>query len=75
MPARFSALLVAGRGPIPITAGSTPATAMLFILANGFNPNFFTAASLAKSIAAAPSFMPLLFPAVTVPSLMNAGFN
>ena len=41
----------------------------------GFSPYFFTAVSLASNIAAAPSLIPLLFPAVTVPSLAKAGFS
>ena len=75
MPARNNAFCVAGTGPIPITEGSTPATAIERICAIGFNPYFSTAASLANNIAAAPSLMPLLLPAVTVPLAEKAGFN
>ena len=74
-PARSNAFCVAGTGPIPIIAGSTPATAMLTIFAIGFKLYFFTAASLASNMAAAPSLIPLLLPAVTVPSFKKAGFN
>ncbi len=73
--ALFNAFLVAGTGPIPIMAGSTPATAIEKTFAKGFNPYFFTIISLANSIAAAPSLMPDELPAVTVPSLANAGFK
>ena len=53
--------------------GSTPATEDPKIFAFGFNPYFFTASSLAKIKAAAPSFIPDAFPAVTVPSFLKAG--
>ena len=74
-PARCKAFSVAGTGPIPITDGSTPATAMLTIFAIGCKLYFLTASSLANNIAAAPSFIPEEFPAVTVPSFIKAGFN
>ena len=75
IPALANAFLLAGTGPIPIIEGSTPATAILFIFAMGTRPNFNIAASLANNIAAAPSFMPEEFPAVTVPSFAKAGFS
>ena len=73
--ALLSAFFVAGTGPIPIIAGSTPATAIEIIFARGFNPYFFNVISLANNIAAAPSLMPDELPAVTVPSFVNAGFK
>src|SRR5215831_19912578 len=74
-PALCNALFVAGTGPIPMIEGSTPATAIETIFAVGFNPNFFTADSLASNMAAAPSLMPDEFPAVTVPFSMKADFS
>ena len=74
-PALCNAFFVAGTGPMPMIAGSTPATAMLTIFAIGFKPYFLTAASEASNIAAAPSLIPLLLPAVTVPSFINAGLS
>ena len=75
MPARSNAFCVAGMGPTPIIAGSTPAIAILLTIAMGCRLNNFTASSLASNNAAAPSLIPLLLPAVTVPSFINAGFN
>jgi hypothetical protein len=74
-PARCNAFVEEGTGPIPMIAGSTPATAMLTILATGCRLNSFTASSLASNIAAAPSLIPDELPAVTVPSFAKAGFN
>ena len=71
-PAFASAFSDAFTGPIPIMRGSTPTTAELTILAVGFKLYFFTASSEAKSMAAAPSFNPEAFPAVTVPSFLKA---
>ena len=71
-----SAFLVASTGPIPIILGSTPTTALEIIFANGFKLYFFTASSLAKIMAAAPSFKPEEFPAVTLPpSFLKAGLS
>ena len=71
-----SALLDASTGPIPIILGSTPTTAELTIRAKGFKLYFFTASSDAIMVAAAPSFNPELFPAVTLPvSFLNAGLK
>ena len=74
-PALCNAFFVAGTGPMPITEGSTPATAMEIIFANGCRLYFFTASSPASKRAAAPSLMPDELPAVTVPSFINAGFK
>ena len=38
-PARFSAFCVAGTGPVPITAGSTPTTAVATTRTSGFRPS------------------------------------
>ena len=51
--------------------GSTPATAAETILANGSNVFVRTASSEAIRSAAAPSFNPDEFPAVTLPSFLN----
>ena len=48
---------------------------MPIISAIGLRLYFFTAASLATSTKEAPSFMPDALPAVTVPSLLKAGFS
>ena len=74
-PALCNAFCVAGTGPTPIIAGSTPADAIETIFANGVKEYSFTAFSLANNKEAAPSFIPDEFPAVTVPSFLNAGFN
>ena len=66
---------MASTGPIPIILGSTPTTAELTIRANGFKLYFFTASSDAIIVAAAPSFNPDAFPAVTLPSFWKAGRN
>lgn len=58
----------AGIGPVPIIFGSTPDSASAIILAMGFIP--FRCATILdiNTTAAAPSFIPDAFPAVTVPS-------
>ena len=66
---------MAGTGPIPIIEGSTPATAIETILAIGWRLYWVMAFSLARINAAAPSFIPEEFPAVTVPSLIKAGLK
>ena len=55
--------------------GSTPATPDETIRASGFKLYFFMAPSDAIKTAHAPSFTPEEFPAVTVPSFLNAGFS
>ncbi len=54
--ARCNAFRVAGTGPTPMYAGSTPIIAVETILANGFRLNFFKMSSLTIKLAAAPSF-------------------
>ena len=56
-------------------AGSTPAVAHAAIRASGVSPRAAASLALIKTTAAAPSLMPDAFPAVTVPSLVKAGFN
>ncbi len=74
-PARSSTLRVAGTGPIPITSGETPATAVATTRAIGVMPRAFAYASDTTSAALAPSLIPLDEPAVTVPpSRTKAGF-
>ena len=71
--ARSSAFCAAGTGPIPIIRGGTPAAALLIHLAIGFNLNSCAFSALINKTAAAPSFSPDEFPAVTLPSFRNAG--
>ena len=66
--ARCSARRVLGIGPVPISAGSTPAVAKLAMRASGVSPRRCASAPLITTNAAAPSLMPLALPAVTVPS-------
>ena len=73
MPARSRALRLAGTGPMPMTAGSTPATAVETMRASGRRPRLPAVFASASSTAEAPSLMPELFPAVTVPPSRNAG--
>ena len=76
MPARLSAFFVAGTGPVPITAGSTPTTAVATTRTSGFRPSDLAFSSDMTSSAAAPSFNGELLPAVTVPMPgMKAGFS
>ena len=64
-PVRASSLRTAGIGPMPITRGSTPATALPAKRMNGSAPSARARSSLAITTAAAPSLMPLELPAVT----------
>ena len=73
IPARASALRTAGTGPIPITSGWTPATAVATTRAMGRSPSALAASASTRSTAAAPSLMPELLPAVTEPPARNAG--
>ena len=59
MPARSSALRDAGIGPIPMTAGSTPATAVDTTRAIGVRPRARARSASTTSTADAPSLMPL----------------
>ena len=72
-PARPSALRVDGIGPVPITAGSTPAVAKDAMRANGVRPRLAASRAVISTSAAPPSLMPEALPAVTVPSLLKAG--
>ena len=72
-PVRASTLRVAGMGPRPMYAGSTPATAEAMTRAIGRRPSSSAVSAEASSTAAAPSLMPEELPAVTVPSVRNTG--
>ena len=73
-PARSRALRVAGTGPTPMTAGSTPATAVETTRAIGCRPSSRARPASTSSTADAPSLIPELLPAVTEPpSRLNAG--
>ena len=74
-PAFSSALREAGIGPVPMTAGSTPAVAQEAMRASGVRPRFSASLALISTSAAAPSLRPDALPAVTVPSFENAGFS
>src|SRR5262249_40127825 len=63
----------AGTGPMPIIDGSTPDDANALIFANGFTPSSSARSAVITSTAAAPSFRPDAFAAVTVPSFAKAG--
>jgi hypothetical protein len=73
MPARSSSFRTAGTGPMPITRGSTPATAEPTKAPSGSAPRPRARSSEAITSAAAPSLIPLEFPAVTVPLSRKAG--
>ena len=60
---------------MPITRGSTPATALPTNEPSGSMPSSRAFASEAITSAAAPSLMPAALPAVTVPPARNAGFS
>ena len=55
--------------------GATPLVACALIVTNAFRPNWFAFSDDMTSSAAAASFTPGAFPAVTVPSGLNAGFS
>ena len=67
--------LTAGIGPVPIIDGSTPVSAYPINFAIGFKPFSSALFFSIKTKAAAPSFIPDAFPAVTDPSFLNAGLN
>ena len=75
IPSRSSSLRTAGTGPMPITRGSTPATALADEAPSGSAPSSRARSSLAITSAAAPSLIPLELPAVTVPPARKAGFS
>ena len=60
---------------MPITRGSTPATALPTNVPSGSAPSSCALSSDAITSAAAPSFSPDELPAVTVPFVRNAGFS
>ena len=66
-PAFFNANFEAGIGPVPINFGLTPHCAHDVILAIGINFFLFAVFPFIMVTAAAPSFNPEEFPAVTVP--------
>src|SRR5213076_123597 len=74
-PLRSSSLRTAGIGPMPITRGSTPATALPTNVPSGSTPSSPAFSSDAITSAAAPSSIPDALPAVTVPPSRNAGFS
>src|SRR4028118_1277172 len=70
MPAFFMAILEAGIMPVPITEGSTPATAALTSLPAMGSPSSSAFFSPVTSIIAAPSLTPLALPAAGVGRLL-----
>ena len=64
MRAFFSALREAAAGPVSMIVGSLPIEAKPRMHARGLSPSFFAARGLPRSTAAAPSTIPLEFPAV-----------
>ena len=75
-PARRSTFCVAGTGPVPITAGSTPTTADASTRTSGLSPSDSAFSGDMINIAAAPSLSGELLPAVTVPRTgKNAGLS
>ena len=64
--ARSRAFAVAGTGPMPIRDGSTPARAHDTTRTMGTSPNCAARSGVVTMQAAAASFWPLAFPAVTV---------
>jgi hypothetical protein len=75
MPARSSTFRTAGTGAMPMTRGSTPATALATKRPSGWMPSSTAFSSLATTSAAAPSLIPLELPAVSVPPSRKAGFR
>ena len=73
--ASSKAFFTAGTGPIPIIEGSTPIVEDDTILTSGLSPNSLAFSFFITNTAAAPSFNPDAFPAVTVPSLSKTGFK
>src|ERR1700733_3167919 len=74
-PVFFSSFSTASTGAIITHFGSTPLTAWATIRAIGVFPSRVAFFSLVTITAAAPSFVPGAFPAVTVPSFLNAGLS
>ena len=73
MPALPSAFWTAGTGPMPMTAGSTPATPLVRQRSLGVRPSSAALRSDMRTTAAAPSLILDALPAVTVPSFLNTG--
>src|SRR5437899_10283799 len=71
-PAFFSAIRLAGIGPVPMIAGSTPAVAQETIRASGRRPRFSAFAAVISTTAAAPSVMQEAHPGVTGPHFSKA---
>ncbi|OLT14175.1 hypothetical protein BJF79_03195 [Actinomadura sp. CNU-125] len=67
-PAAASALAVAGTGPMPIVRGGTPARPHETSRTSGRSPSSAARSGVVTTHAAAASFCPLAFPAVTVAS-------
>ena len=59
----------------PMVFGSTPTDEYALIRASGVRPSRVAVRAVIIKTAAAPSLMPEALPAVTVPSLLNAGFS
>src|SRR5271156_5716642 len=74
-PVFASSFSTASTGAIITHFGSTPLTACATMRAIGCLPKRAAFFSLVTITAAAPSFVPGAFPAVTVPSFLNAGFS
>ena len=74
-PAISRAFFDEGIGPVPINAGSTPQLAQDFIDTSFSKPLISASSRDINVTAAAPSFIPDEFPAVTVPFFLNTGFN
>ena len=66
---------MAGTGPIPMIAGSTPASAYPFRVARIGRFNSLAYSRVVIMTQAAPSLIPEEFPAVITPSFLKAGFN
>src|SRR5712691_6603996 len=74
-PVFVSSFSTASTGAIMTHFGSTPLTACATMRAIGCFPRRAALRSLVTIKAAAPSLVPGALPAVTVPSLLNAGFS
>ena len=62
-------------GPKPMSDGCRPTEAQEIIFANGLIDLFFASSNVINNNAAAPSFIPEEFPAVTVPFSLKTVFN
>src|SRR5512132_3491737 len=74
-PVFSSTFLVAGTGPMPMTAGSTPAHDIPASRASGRRPSAAARDSDISTRAAAPSVIPEELPAVTLPFSRKTGGN